>query len=287
MEEASPVSAIILKRKMENCLATSRNHFDDFYKRYNRREFVHPDPLEFLYRYENIADREIAGLVASSLAYGKVKQILVNVEKVLAALGDNPSQFLRERASLRSLESKLSGFKHRFTTGGEVFLLLRGAFNAIKEYGSLNECFLQGLDKNDETVFPSLIRFVENLSREGRPASLLPLPEKGSSCKRLNLYLRWMVRTDAVDPGGWEDVSPSKLVIPLDTHMHRVCRGLYLTQRKQADMRTALEITARFREINPLDPVKYDFSLTRPGIMNDRVLRDCLKEHFKLEGVYT
>jgi len=272
---------------MENCLARSRKRFDEFYDKYNKREFVHPDPLEFLYRYEDPRDREIAGLVASSLAYGRVKQILLNVEKVLKVLGESPFEFLKGPIALKRLERLLSGFKHRFTSGDEVALFLYGIKNALKKYSSLNECFLSRFNGKDETVLPALIAFVSELSRNGHPPSLLPRPEKGSASKRLNLYLRWMVRKDDVDPGGWEGVPASKLIIPLDTHMHRVCRALYLTGRKNADLRSALDITSRFREINPSDPVKYDFSLTRPGIMNDKVLKACLKEHFSLEKVYS
>jgi len=99
--------------------------------------------------------------------------------------------------------------------------------------------------------------------------SLLPCPEKGSACKRYHLYLRWMVRKDAVDPGGWDGISASKLIVPLDVHMHRICMGLGLTSRAQADLKTALEVTQRFRAIVPEDPVRYDFALTRTGIRND------------------
>ncbi|MCD6487215.1 MAG: TIGR02757 family protein, partial [Syntrophobacterales bacterium] len=102
-----------------------------------------------------------------------------------------------------------------------------------------------------------------------RGNSLLPSPAKGSACKRLNLFLRWMVRHDDVDPGGWDDISSSKLIIPLDTHMHRICLALGITKRKQADMKTALEITRSFQVMAPHDPVRYDFALTRLGIRKD------------------
>ena len=97
----------------------------------------------------------------------------------------------------------------------------------------------------------------------------MPWPSRGSACKRLNLYLRWMIRSDEVDPGGWSGVHPRKLIVPLDTHMHRIGREWGFTRRKAADMKTALEITEAFRSINELDPVKYDFALTRTGIRKD------------------
>ncbi len=237
------------------------------YERYNRREFVRPDPLEFLYRYEGPADREIVGLVASSLAYGRVLQINKSIEGVLSRMSPSPSRFVRD-ASPASLRRTFSGFRHRFTTGDEMAAMLLGVKNVVVKYGSLHACFSSVLERGAQTVAPALTRFVEELSAElpGRRNSLLPSPARGSACKRLNLFLRWMVRSDDIDPGGWHNVPASSLVIPLDTHMHRVSLGLGLTKRRQADMRTALEVTDSFRKMVPDDPVRYDFILTRPGI---------------------
>ncbi len=240
------------------------------YAHYNRRKFVHPDPLEFLYRYDDVRDREVAGLVASSLAYGRVGQILKSVAKVLDRMTARPARFL-ERTSAARLRRAFTGFKHRFTSGEDVAGLLCGVKRVIKRCGSLEACFVEGLRDTDDTVQPALGAFVGEIATGagGRPASLLPDPAKGSACKRLHLFLRWMVRRDAVDPGGWELVAPSKLVVPLDVHMFRLCRGFEFTRRRQAGARAALEVTARFRELAPDDPVRYDFALTRLGIRND------------------
>jgi len=121
----------------------------------------------------------------------------------------------------------------------------------------------------DDTVIPALEGFAKAFFPSGSPF-LIPAPSKGSACKRLNLFLRWMVRQDEVDPGGWDLIPPSKLVVPLDTHMHRIGLLLSFTNRKQADLQTALEITDAFRKVAPHDPVKYDFVLTRLGIWSDR-----------------
>ncbi|MBW2598179.1 MAG: TIGR02757 family protein [Deltaproteobacteria bacterium] len=205
---------------------------------YNRRDYVHPDPLEFLYLYKEIRDREIVGLIASSLAYGRVKQILK--------------------------------FTHRFATGDHLAGLLWGIKNVIARFGSLNECFCHGLSPDDDTVIPAIIFFTGQLiTGKSEPGHLVALPEKGSACKRMNLFLRWMVRKDRVDPGGWKNVPLSKLVIPLDTHMHKISLKLGLTAKKQANMNTALEITSCFKQLVPDDPVKYDFVLTRLGIRDD------------------
>lgn len=251
-------------------MAVGRRELEDLYRRYNQRRYVHPDPLEFLYRYDDPLDREIAGLVASSLAYGRVAQILRAVSAVLDVMGPSPRNHLSE-ASQGSLLHDFAGIRHRFTSGEDIAVMLWGAKLAIKRYGSLQACFVAGYDERDDTVLPALIAFVDVLKcLAGIDESyLLPSPEKGSACKRLNLFLRWMVRSDAVDPGGWEGVRAAVLIVPLDTHMHRIGLALGLTQRRQADLRTAIEITGAFRTFAPDDPVRYDFALTRLGIRSD------------------
>lgn len=258
---------------------------DDLYVRYNRREFVHPDPLEFLYHYEDIRDREIVGLVASSLAYGKVQQILKSVSLVLQRMQPSPYFFLNQ-ASRKTLLPTFAGFKHRFTTGEELVSMLLGIKGVIERYGSLHACFAAGLN-DDDTTLPAISAFVKELTdRTNKPYNgLLPSPMKGSACKRLNLFLRWMVREDEVDPGGWARVPACKLIVPLDTHMHRISLALKLTRRKQADIRTAFEITAAFRTISPDDPVRYDFALTRLGIRKEGDMGNFLKQCGAPEGL--
>jgi len=262
------MSPLILKETLEH-----------LYGKYNKREFVHPDPLEFLYNYNNLRDREIAGLLASSLAYGRVSQILKSVSNVLEKMMPSPSRFIEE-SSMELLLRTFSSFKHRFTTGDEIAAMMFGMKNVIMKYGSLYGCFKTGFINNDESILPAITEFTEELSCwfNCRNNSLLPSPVKGSACKRLNLFLRWMVRRDDVDPGGWDDIPPSKLVIPLDTHMHRICLALGITKRKQADIKTALEITHSFQVMTPHDPVRYDFALTRLGIRKDTDIMSFLNE---------
>ena len=249
----------------------SRERLEELFSLYHRRELVHPDPLEFLYDYPVPRDRELVGLIASSLAYGRVTQILKSVSSVLERMDPSPSAYLLN-SSLESLLSTFANFKHRFTTGQELTALLWGAKCVIEQYGSLHACFTACLNDNDDTILPALSAFVGKFntcpSKNGK-FSLLPSPNKGSACKRLNLFLRWMVRRDEVDPGVWRSVPASKLIVPLDTHMHRICRLLNLTKRRQADLRTAIDITHTFRTIAPEDPVRYDFALTRLGIRGD------------------
>jgi len=244
------------------------------YQAYNRREYVHPDPLEMVYRYTAAEDQEIAGLISACLAYGRVTQILSSAGKVLDLMdGAEPKSsphFFLGRTTDRELRTIFKSFTHRFTTGDEMAALLIAIKRMIAEHGSLEELFASGMSRDDETVLPGLTEFVSHLRRAaGGPnacPSLLSSPEDGSACKRLNLYLRWMVRRDRVDPGPWRAVPRAKLVIPLDTHMFRIARALDLTASRQANLKTALEITRAFARHSPRDPVRYDFCLTRLGI---------------------
>lgn len=247
---------------------------ETLYARYNRREFVDPDPLIFLYRYPRIEDREIVALLASSLAFGRVAQILRSVEVVLAVLGPHPRRFIL-RTPPAAMRAAFGGFRHRYADGREVDALLAGIRAALETHGSLNRCFVSRLDAGDRTVLPALAHFAAAVG--GGKNYLLPSPAHGSACKRLHLFLRWMVRKDAVDPGGWEGVRPDQLVVPLDTHMSAIAARFGLTRRKSPDGRMALDITDRFRRWAPEDPVKYDFALTRFGIRSDlsiSMLRD-------------
>jgi len=248
-------------------MAVSREGLEHIYRTYNSRRWVHPDPLEFLYSYRDPLDREVVGMIASSLAYGRVLQILKSVQFVLEKMGRSPREFLasREEADLREA---FRGFKHRFTTAQELVTLLVGIKGVVKRFGSLQACFRRGYRERDDTVLPALSRFVDELSDvcSGGFNSLLPRPEKGSACKRLHLYLRWMVRKDRVDPGVWDAIPAKKLVVPLDTHMHRVGMHFRFTRRSAANLRAAEEVTKGFQAICPEDPVRYDFALTRIGM---------------------
>jgi len=251
-------------------MRSTRRFLDTLYRHYNRREFIHPDPLELVYRYDSAADREIAAFVAASLAYGRVHQILKSVSSVLDVMVPGPSTFLTNHTR-RSIFHTFSGFRHRVTDGRKLSAMLCGVKEMLGTYGSLQACFCAKMGENGETILEPMSAFVSELVRcAGAPLDhLVPSPEKGSACKRLNLFLRWMVRCDDVDPGGWTKISPSKLLVPVDIHMHRIALSMHLTHRRQADLKTVVEITEGFRAIHASDPVRYDFCLTRLGIRED------------------
>ena len=239
------------------------------YEKANRREMVYPDPLTFVLSAGNPFERECVGLIASSLAYGRLTQIYRSLSGLFARIG-SIGQFLT--LGNRDIQRTLDGFRHRFCTGSDIAQLIFAIRRVREEYGSLKLCFLDGYHESHDTYFNALSAFAAALrSRMSIDLSpgvrhLLPDPQKGSALKRLNLFLRWMIRNDNVDPGVWSELSPDQLIVPVDVHMYRFGRALGYTIRRQMDMRAALEITGGFKRINPKDPVKYDFALARLGM---------------------
>ncbi|MCF7936570.1 MAG: TIGR02757 family protein [Synergistales bacterium] len=227
------------------------------------------DPVSLLQGYPDVRDREVVGLIVSGLAYGRVRQILNSANRVLAVLGPAPAQMVAE--SPERLLGELGAWRHRFTTAGELARLVAALGRLIRTEGSVEAVVQKGMG-GDEPAVQGLSHLVGRLRScgAGEPNSLLASPRDRSACKRLFLYCKWMVRRDHVDPGGWGCLSPSQLLLPMDTHMHRICCRLGCTTRKTPDLRAAVEATEWFRGVNPEDPTKYDFALTRYGIAPDR-----------------
>jgi uncharacterized protein (TIGR02757 family) len=257
--------------------AQIKDSLEALYARYNRREFIGSDPLQFVYEYSNPADMEVVAFLAADLAYGRVQQIQKSLADLLGRMGKSPYAFVRDfgKAERRSL----TGFKHRFTTGRDISDLLILLKKVLNQYAGIEEFFIQGYNPGDKNIIPALSKFCDTLyamhAREhnGQISRglkyLLTSPSGGSVCKRLNLYLRWMVRDDDVDVGLWKSVDKDKLIVPVDVHMARLCRILGFHDRKTVSLSTAIKITESFTEIEPTDPVKYDFALTRIGILDD------------------
>lgn len=242
-----------------------RDTLETLYRRWERSAV--PDPIALVRRYRSPADREVAGWIASAFAYGRVEQILKDAGGLLDALGPSPARTVAEKTfSAR----ELAFFRHRFHGPRDAADLLFIVGECIRREGSVGAFFARRFAP-DRTVAGMLDRVsAETLS--WRPPSptlsfLLPRPSDGSACKRWNLYLRWMVRDDAMDFGLWKEIPPSALVVPTDTHVHRVSRRLGLTRRKSADWKTAGEITARLARLDPADPVKYDFAICQLGVL--------------------
>ncbi|MBC8441772.1 MAG: TIGR02757 family protein [Deltaproteobacteria bacterium] len=242
-----------------------KDKLERIYSQYNKREYINPDPLLFLYDYPEKKNREIAGFIAACLAYGRVELIMETVATVLAKLDPNPFDYLIGQTK-KDMANDFKNFQYRFAKGTHLVNLLWGIREVLKRFSSLENCFYEGMSPEDETIIPGLVFFFEQMNRNKDIGHLLADPQKKSACKRSLLFLRWMVRKDQVDPGGWEKISPSLLIVPLDTHMHKIGIMLEFTKRKSLDMKTALEITQGFKQVVRQDPVKYDFCLTRFGI---------------------
>lgn len=256
-----------------------RRLLEGLYLHYDHR-FVDPDPLQFVRAHEGAEDREVVGLIASSLAYGNVLQIKRSVARVLALLGSRPARALR-RLDPRKAASSLEGFRHRFSTGRDVACLLHFLRQMLASEGSVEAFFLRGHANGAAHVGPALASFsaralaLDHADLYGRgelPGKagvrfFLPSPEDGSACKRLNLFLRWMVRKDDVDLGVWSRAKPSALVVPVDAHIDAIARRVGLTRYRSPGWPMALDITAQLRKFDASDPVKYDFALHRLGLL--------------------
>ncbi len=239
---------------------------------------ITPDPLELVLRYQIPEDQEVVGLLAAAFAYGRADLVVRNVSGVLVKIGSSPHRYLRDEFDVSEASSRFAGFSHRFQKTPELVALLRRISNAIRAHGSLGKLFEATHVKADETVRDSLQRFVEALIGPPYPDEslqvtrglryLLSSPADGSACKRMNLYLRWMVRTTSPDLGLWRFVDPASLIMPLDTHIQRITTFLGLNRRKSTDWRTAEALTAALRRLDRSDPVKYDFAICRLGILS-------------------
>ncbi len=229
---------------------------------------IDSDPIRLVHRYSDPRDVEVAGWVTSAFAYGRVDIILANVSRLLAFLGPRPA---RRLVSQPPSAADLSFFRHRFHGPEDAAQLLALIGGILRDDGSVRS-FFETRYRGEENTGPLLDRVSgELLCRTPRARApmrfLFPSPSDGSACKRWNLYLRWMVRSDEIDFGVWGGIPARALVIPTDTHIHRISRRLGLTRRKTADWKTALEITKRLSRLDSNDPVKYDFALCRLGIL--------------------
>ncbi|MBN1476174.1 TIGR02757 family protein [Candidatus Sumerlaeota bacterium] len=238
---------------------------------YHRPDRIGLDPLGFPRRFPEPGDREVVALLAACLAWGRVQQIAQVMERLLERLGDHPAERMRS-ADEEDLKRITQGIIHRVATSADLARALDRIGGVLRDHGSLGALFRQGDRGDDPTVMTALTALSERLRDDGANATrgfkhLFPQPSLGSACKRWMLFLRWVVRPDdGVDLGLWEGISPSRLVIPLDTHIHRIALNLRLTRRRDASLRTALEVTEALRGWRPDDPVGCDFALSRLGI---------------------
>jgi uncharacterized protein (TIGR02757 family) len=284
---------------------------DELQARYNRKQYLSSDPVEFPHRYQDPWDQEAVSLVAALLAYGKVKQIRQSVAEVLRRIHqtcpEGPARFVRllhsssKRQRQRSADA-LNGFVHRFNVGSDLVILLSLLGRSWREYGSLGGHFVRFLKPEDPDITSALNRLIFEWRDWAKPeyktssfSYLLTAPQDGSCCKRWCMFLRWMGRKDSIDLGLWTKsggfaqalthknfsrnrwLRPDQLVIPLDTHTGRISQYLGLTSRKSLNWLAAQEVTKALRLCNPGDPTRYDFAISRLGIL------DLCQKRFRVE----
>lgn len=238
-----------------------KHALDTLYDSFNGPEAA-LDPIQIVRRYPRVADREIVAFVAAGLAFGRVSSVMASIETVASVMGASPAEFVTHFDPKRD-GAALKTFVHRWVRGRDVVHMLVVLRDMIREFGSIERGFASGLDASHEDLAPA----IEAFSARAGKSFFFAKPSSGSACKRMNLFLRWMVRQDAVDPGGWTMVPRSKLLIPLDTHTIRVGKCLRLTKRASPGWKMAADITAALRKLDPSDPVRYDFSLCHLGMM--------------------
>ena len=241
---------------------------DELVKKYETTEFIKNDPVGFLHKFETKQDIEIAGIISSALAYGKREAFIEKLKIIYSILGDSPYDFCME-FDKNKYEKYFQNFKYRFNTGADIICLLEKLHFFYRGNNSL-ESFVEKMLANSENKAKQAVAIISDMLCENicekSYCYLFPHPKANSACKRLNLFLKWMVRKSCVDRGIWEVLKPSDLIIPLDVHVAKVSRHLKLTSRKSNDWQTAEEITSKLREFDANDPVKYDFALFDIGI---------------------
>jgi uncharacterized protein (TIGR02757 family) len=253
---------------------------DRLYADYNYPDSA-ADPIQIVRRYTVPEDREVVAFCAASLAFGRVASVLQSIERLIAIMGAHPADYVRRFEPARHAPA-FAGLVHRWTREHDLIALVWVLRQMLDRSGSIEGFFVDGYDPSAEDVGTALDSFSTRAmsldltaaygrGRAGRARGVsyfFPRPSKGSACKRLNLFLRWMVRRDALDLGVWTRVSPSKLVVPLDTHVIRVGQCLRLTRYTSPGWAMARDITAALKRIDPDDPIRYDFSLCHLGMMN-------------------
>lgn len=255
--------------------------FEMAYQEYHRSSSKHSDPVYLVHPYAKTEDKEVVAFFAALLAYGNVTTILKSLRSFFGLLGPSPHDTLLNRKF-----GPWPEFKHRFTKGIDLEIVATWLSNLLHEHGSLEAVFLA--ESRTLTMKERLSAFVQKIHSQPLPKNLREValqrqrnlkylisdPNSGSACKRLNLFLRWVVRpADGIDLGIWRQVSTQDLMLPLDTHLLKVVRDLGWTEDKSATWRLVEAVTERLRQLDPKDPIRYDYSLCHLS-MSRRSIKD-------------
>lgn len=248
------------------------NELRDFLERktteYNRPEFIQDDPVSIPYLFTRNEDREIAGFLVATIAWGQRPAIVKNGMRLMDIMSHSPHEFVMHAGS-KDL-SRAKKFVHRTFNGNDLVDFIRCLRNIYVRHGGMEKVFTSSLKEagNMMDAISAFRNVFFSVRHNPRTEKHISDPARGSSAKRINMFLRWMIRKDAagVDFGIWKNIPPAILMIPLDVHVGNVARELGLLHRKQNDRKAVEELTAKLREFDPLDPVKYDFALFGIGI---------------------
>ncbi len=247
-----------------------KGFLDQKVDQYNRPGFITLDPISIPHRFSKKEDIEITGFIAAILAWGQRKTIINKCLELFQLMDNDPHQFM-----IHHTEGDLKpflNFKHRTFNDIDTLYFIHFFAWFYRTHSSLEEAFLIGQKGDQDSMYEILVQFHEfffSLSEAPqRTKKHIATPKRKAACKRINMFLRWMVRSDSkgVDFGLWKNIKPSQLICPCDLHVDRVGRKLGLITRKQTDWQTAVELTDRLREFDSEDPVKYDFALFGLGI---------------------
>ena len=247
---------------------------DNSVTKYNHPDFIQDDPIGLPHQFSKKQDREIIGFWVAMLAWGQRKTIINKGRELIDLMDGAPHDFIINHEEID--RKRFLPFKHRTFQATDTLYFLEFLSRFYKKHDSLEAAFAEGMGTNDETIENGLIHFHELFfslpDAPKRTRKHVATPARKSTCKRLNMFLRWMVRKDnaGVDFGIWNQIKPRQLLIPLDVHVDRVARKLALIQRKQTDWRTVLELTEQLRKFDPDDPVKYDFALFGSGVLEKK-----------------
>ncbi|MHB1646057.1 MAG: TIGR02757 family protein [bacterium] len=270
-----PVESLNQNIKIKECL-------EDLYEKFEE-SFLYSDPLGFVHKFNKTRDIEIAGFIAAGFAFGNVSQILKILEKIDKIVNHNFYDFILN-FKIEDGFKQFKGIYYRFIKENDFIALFYILSEIIKQYGSIEKFFMEGYVPIALNLKESIVSFSERAlklvdythiygspkpPKDARVHFFFTSPLDNSPCKRLNLYLRWMVRnSDNLDFGIWSKISPAQLIMPVDTHISRICRYIGLTNFKNPSFKMALEITENLKKLDYFDPIKYDFAITRLGILD-------------------
>ncbi|MCI0449675.1 MAG: TIGR02757 family protein [Chlorobi bacterium] len=244
-----------------------------------KHKYSSKDPVWVLHGFQDKNDAEIFGLISAAFSYGSVDQINSFISKLLVKINNKPYEFTINFQKRKDIKY-LMDLYYRFNTYNDLAALFDSLRKVLIKYSSLENLFLSYYNSSDKNIIPALIGFANEINRNVNKANagfynyLISNPVNGSTCKRMNLFLRWMVRKDEIDLGLWNKVTPAKLIMPVDVHVARMSKKLKLAKRKSIDLKFAVELTETLKKFDPLDPVRFDFALCHSGIDSNEIFKN-------------